>query len=115
MIVVPTITYDDFARVEILAGTVVAAEPFTQARVPAIKLTIDFGPGVGTRRSSAQITAEYAPETVIGKQVAAVVNFAPKRIAGFSSEVLVLGFTDGDGRVVLVSPDRRVADGLRLA
>ncbi len=111
----PTIAYDTFAQIDIRAGTIIAAEPFPQARIPAIKLTIDFGPELGLKRSSAQITAEYAPEPIIGKQIAAVVNFAPKRIAGFSSEVLVLGFTDDDGHVVLAGPDRRVADGVKLA
>ena len=108
------ITFGDFLAVDIRVGTVVAAEPFPEARKPALKLTVDFGPGVGTKRSSAQITEHYAPETLVGRRVAAVVNFPPRQIGRFMSEVLVLGFPDADGHVVLFSPDHDVTDGARL-
>jgi tRNA-binding protein len=108
------IGYDDFARVDIRAGTIVAVEPFPEARKPAYKLTVDLGPEIGRKRSSVQITVHYAPEALLGRQVAAVVNFAPKRIGPFLSEILVLGFPDADGNVVLVSPDHAVPDGSRL-
>jgi len=93
---------------------VASAEPFPEARKPAYKLLIDFGPAIGRKRSSAQITEHYACETLVGRQVAAVVNFAPRQIGPFMSEVLVLGFPDADGRVVLVGPSERVPDGGRL-
>ena len=108
------IGWDDFEKVEIRAGRVVAAEPFPEAKKPAIKLTVDFGPQIGERRTSAQLTAHYDPETLTGKQVVAVVNFPPKRIAGFKSEVLVLGVPDEDGEVVLLSPDLEVPEGGRM-
>ena len=109
-----TITYDDFARLDIRVGAVVAAEPIPEARRPAYKLTIDFGPEIGLKRSSAQITQHYTPEMLIGMQVAAVVNFPPKQIGKVRSEVLVLGFPDDEGEVVLVKPERGVPLGGRL-
>ena len=105
---------EDFEKVEIKVGRVVAAEPFPEARKPAIKLTVDFGTGIGEKGTSAQLTAHYDPVALLGKQVVAVVNFPPKRIAGFKSEVLVLGVPDEDGEVVLLSPDVEVPEGGRM-
>ncbi len=108
------IAYDDFQRVDVRAGTVLAAEPLAGARKPAYVLRIDFGPELGERRSSAQITGRYAPDELVGTQVCAVVNFPPKRIAGLESQVLVLGMDDADGNVILVRPTFPVPDGRRL-
>jgi tRNA-binding protein len=108
------IGYDDFRRVDIRVGTIVAAEPFPEARRPALRLTIDFGPAIGLRRSSAQITVHYRIEELVGRQVAAVVNFPRKQIGKFMSEVLVLGFPDGAGEVVMIAPDKSVPNGGRL-
>ena len=109
-----SITFDDFLKVDIRVGTVVEAMPFPEARKPALKLTIDFGPVIGRRKSSAQITRHYAPEALLGRQVAAVVNFPPRQIGPFMSEVLTLGFPDADGEVVLLSPSLPVPDGGRM-
>ena len=110
----PPITFEQFLAVDVRVGRVVAAEPFPAARKPAYKLTIDFGPAVGTKRSSAQLTERYTPETLVGRLVAAVVNFPPRQIGPFLSEVLTLGFPDADGAVVLVTPDGDVPVGGRL-
>ena len=109
-----TITFDDFMKVDIRAGTVVRAEPYPEARKPAIKLWVDFGEDIGEKKSSAQITKYYEPDALIGRQVMAVVNFPPRQIGKFMSEVLVLGFPDDEGAVVLADIDRRVANGARL-
>ena len=109
-----TIEFSDFLKVDIRAGTVLRAEPFPEARRPAIKMWIDFGPEIGERKTSAQITRYYTAEALPGRQVAAVVNFPPRQIGKFMSEVLVLGFPDADGEVVLVNIDRPVENGVRL-
>tara|TARA_R110000868_G_scaffold100722_7_gene277162 strand:- start:20417 stop:20752 length:336 start_codon:yes stop_codon:yes gene_type:complete len=109
-----TITFDDFMKVDIRAGTITRAEPFPEARKPAIKLWVDFGPGIGEKKSSAQITRYYSPDALAGRQVAAVVNFPPRQIGKFMSEVLVLGFPDAEGEVVLANIDQPVANGARL-
>ncbi|KGM48094.1 tRNA-binding protein [Pseudooceanicola atlanticus] len=108
------ISFDDFLKVDIRAGRVVRAEPFPEARKPAIKLWIDFGPEIGEKKTSAQITDHYDPETLVGKTVMAVVNFPPRQIGPFMSEVLTLGVSDDKGGVILVTPDQDVAPGGRL-
>ena len=109
-----TITYDDFARVDIRAGTVLDAAPLEGARKPAYRLLIDFGPEIGQRKSSVQITVHYQPDELIGRQVAAVVNFPPRQIGKFMSEVLTLGFPDENGAVVLIAPDKKIPNGGKL-
>ena len=108
------IAFDDFQKVEIRVGRVLRAEPFPEARKPAIKMWIDFGPEIGERKTSAQVTAHYTPEALIGRQVVAVVNFPPRQIGTFMSEVLVLGLADAEGEVVLLAPDREVPLGGRM-
>ena len=108
------ITWEDFERVDVRVGRVIEAEPFPAARKPAIKLRIDFGAEIGERRTSAQLTAHYTPDDLVGTHVVAVVNFPPKRIAGFQSEVLVLGVPDEAGEVVLLRPDADVPTGGRM-
>ncbi len=108
------ITFDDFLKVDIRVGTVTRAEPFPEARKPAIKLWVDYGPEIGERKSSAQITQHYTPEALVGRQVLGVVNFPPRQIGPFMSEALVLGLHDGDGIVVLIGPDKPVPDGEKM-
>lgn len=109
-----SITFDDFLKVDIRVGTVVRAEPYPEARQPAFKLWVDFGPELGERKTSAQITRHYDLDGIVGKQVVAVTNFPPKQIGKFMSEVLVLGIPDDDGEVVLLTPDKNVPDGGRM-
>lgn len=109
-----SITFDDFLKVDIRVGTVVRAEPYPEARQPAFKLWVDFGPEIGERKTSAQITRHYDLDGIVGKQVVAVTNFPPKQIGKFMSEVLVLGIPDEDGEVVLLAPNRKVPDGGRM-
>jgi tRNA-binding protein len=108
------ITFDDFLKVDIRTGTIVKAEPYPEARKPAIKMWIDFGTELGEKKTSAQVTAHYTPETLVGRQVMAVVNFPPRQIGKFMSEVLVLGVSDADGGIVLLSPDQSVPNGGRM-
>ena len=108
------ISFDEFLKVDIRVGRITRAEPYPEAKKPAIKLWIDFGPELGERKSSAQITANYAPEALIGKQVMAVVNFPPRQIGKFVSEVLVLGLPDQNGQIVLIAPDQTVPQGGRM-
>ncbi|MGR3715500.1 MAG: tRNA-binding protein [Thermohalobaculum sp.] len=109
-----TISFDDFLKVDIRAGRVIDAQPFPEARKPAYKLWIDFGPEIGVKKTSAQITGLYTAESLIGRQVMAVVNFPPRQIAPFMSEVLTLGVADGEGRVVLLAPDQEAPLGARM-
>jgi tRNA-binding protein len=108
------IAFSDFTKVEIRVGTILEAEPFPEARKPALKLRIDFGPETGVKRSSAQITRHYMPEELIGRQVLAVINFPPRQVGPMMSEVLTLGIPDEDGEVVLVEPQKAVPNGGRL-
>ena len=108
------ISFDDFLKVDIRVGTIVRVEAFPEARSPSYKLFVDFGPDIGERKTAAQITEHYTPEDLVGKQVAAVINFPKKQIGKFMSEILVLGFPDDAGAVVLVEPNRKVANGGRL-
>ena len=114
VMITPTISFDDFMKVDIRVGVIVSAEPFPEARKPAIKLRIDFGPEIGEKKSSAQITRYYTPEALVGKRVLAVVNFPPRQIGKFMSEVLTLGVPDEAGEVVLISPDIDTPVGGRM-
>jgi tRNA-binding protein len=110
----PMITFDEFLKVDVRVGSVIAADAFPEARRPALKLTIDFGPGIGVRKCSAQIVKNHPRDTLVGRQVLAVVNFPPRQIGPFMSEVLTLGVPDAEGDVMLIGPDRPVPNGVRL-
>ena len=110
----PQIAFDDFLKVDIRAGTVIEAEPYPEARKPAFKLRIDFGPDIGIKRCSAQVTVHYEPDKLVGQQVIAVVNFPPRQIGKFMSEVLTLGFEDAEGAIVLMQSERHVPNGARM-
>jgi tRNA-binding protein len=110
----PTVTFEDFQQIEMRVGRIVAAEPFPEARKPAYKLRIDFGPEIGIKQSSAQLTILYTSQELVGRLVVGVVNFPPRRVAGFNSEVLVLGAADSEGAVVLLHPERDVPLGARI-
>ena len=109
-----TISWNDFERVDIRVGTVIQAEPYPEARKPAIKLWVDFGPEIGVKKTSAQLTVHYTPQALLGRQVAAVVNFPRRQIGKFMSEILVLGMPDAQGAVVLLAPDQAVPNGGRM-
>ncbi|MBM7096779.1 MULTISPECIES: chaperone CsaA [Alteribacter] len=108
------ITFDDFLKVDMRVGTIKEAEPFPEARTPAIKMTIDFGEEIGLKKSSAQITRRYEPKELVGRQIVAVVNFPPMRVAGFKSEVLVMGGVPGEGDVVLLNVDEKIPEGTKV-
>ena len=109
-----TINYDDFEKVDIRVGTVIRAEEFSEARTPAFKLWLDFGPEIGKLKTSAQVTKNYSPSNLVGKQLTAVINFSPKQIGTFMSDCLVLGFPDRSGEVVLITTDQKVPNGGKL-
>lgn len=109
-----TIGFEDFLKVDVRVGTIRRVEPFPEARRPAFKMWVDFGPDIGERKTSAQVTQVYRPDDLVGRQVCAVVNFPPRQIGKFMSEILVLGFPDADGNVVLIGPERPVPDGGRM-
>ena len=108
------LSFDEFLKVDIRVGTIVRAEPYPEARIPAYKLYVDFGPEIGEKKTSAQVTAHYSLDELIGRQIAAVVNFPPKKIGKFMSEILVLGFPDSSGEVVMIGPNQPVPNGGRL-